>query len=134
MKKSNFVAMIMGTVSCIFFALGMCMTMVAEWNAFRPGVALGAAGMVLALLTVFVWRRMEHKEPVIMNGKTIGILLAGIAGALALGIGMCFVMVWDKLIPGIAVGLAGILLLLCLIPICKGLKTSAEPVKGKNQV
>ena len=37
-------------------------------------------------------------------------------------VGMCMVMVWENLlIPGVLVGLTGILLLLCLIPLCKGL-------------
>lgn len=122
MKKSNFVAMILGTISCIFFALGICMTMIAEWNAFRPGVILGVVGLLFALVTIIVWRKLEHKAPIKMNGKTIGTVFLGIIGALALGIGMCFVMVWGNLIPGIIIGLIGILLLMCLIPICKGLK------------
>ena len=122
MKKSNFVAMILGAISGIFFALGMCMTMIAEWGAFRPGVILGVIGLLFALVTVLVWRKMEHKDPIKMNGKTIGTVFLGIIGALALGIGMCLVMVWGNLVPGIAVGIIGILLLLCLFPICKGLK------------
>lgn len=121
MKKSSFVAMILGAISCIFFALGMCMTTLAEWNAFRPGVILGAVGLVFALITVFVWRKMEHKEPIKMNGKTIGTVFLGIIGALALGVGMCLVMVWSSLVPGIIVGMVGILLLLCLIPVCRGI-------------
>ena len=122
MKKSDFVAMILGAISCIFFALGMCMTMVAEWNAFQPGVILGMIGLLSALVTVIVWRKMEHKAPIKMNGKTISAVFLGIIGALALGIGMCFVMVWGNLVPGIIVGVIGILLLLCLVPIGKGLK------------
>ena len=39
MKKSNFVAMILGTIGGILFALGMCMAMIPEWNAFKPGIA-----------------------------------------------------------------------------------------------
>jgi len=43
--------------------------------------------------------------------------------ALTLGVGMCMVMVWEGLmIWGIVVGLIGIVLLLCLIPVCVGLK------------
>lgn len=122
MKKSNFVAMILGAISGIFFALGMCMTMIAEWNAFRPGVILGVIGLLFALVTGLVWRKMEHKAPIKINGKTIGTVFLGIIGALALGIGMCLIMVWGNLVPGIAVGIIGILLLLCLFPICKGLK------------
>ncbi|MFT3985249.1 MAG: hypothetical protein QM697_15185 [Lachnospiraceae bacterium] len=122
MKKSSFVAMILGTISCIFFALGMCMTMLPQWNAFRQGVIIGCVGLVFALFTVFVWRKMEHKEPIKISPKAIGTVLLGIIGALALEIGMCFVMVWGNLPVGIIVGLIGILLLICLIPICKGLK------------
>lgn len=122
MKKSSFAALVLGTVSGVFFALGMCMAMLPAWNAFKPGVLMGCFGLVLGLITVFVWRRMEHKEPVKVTGKAVLTVIIGIAGALALGIGMCFTMVWGELIAGILIGLVGIVLLLCLVPICKGLK------------
>ena len=32
MKKSNFVAMILGTIGTVFFALGMCMSLLPEWD------------------------------------------------------------------------------------------------------
>ena len=32
MKKSNFVAMILGTIGMVFFALGMCMALIEEWG------------------------------------------------------------------------------------------------------
>ena len=52
----------------------------------------------------------------------VGSIIVGIAGALALGVGMCFCMVWGKMVLGIAIGVMGILILLCLIPLTKGLK------------
>lgn len=52
----------------------------------------------------------------------IGAVLLGIAGALVLGIGMCLTMVWSNMTVGIPVGIVGIVLLLCLIPLLKGLK------------
>lgn len=122
MKKSSFVAVLLGTVSGVLFALGMCMALVAEWDCFRPGVVFGCAGLVLGLVTVLVWRRMEHKQPLRLSGRTILAVVAAIVGALALGVGMCFSMVWDRMALGILIGLAGILLLLCLIPLTKGLK------------
>lgn len=122
MKKSNFVAMILGTISCIFFALGMCMAMIEEWNAFRQGVVVGCVGLAFALITVMVWRKMEKKEPIRITGKAVLTGAVGIIGALALGIGMCFCMVWNNMIPGIIIGLVGIIILMCLIPLCKGLK------------
>lgn len=122
MKKSNFVALVMGTVSGVFFALGMCMAMLPEWNAFRPGVIMGCFGLLIALMTVIVWRKMEHKEPVRITGRVLLTAAVAIVGALGLGVGMCMTMVWGNLVPGILIGLVGIIVLLMLIPICKGLK------------
>ncbi len=122
MKKSNFAAMILGTVGGILFALGMCMALIPEWNAFRPGVVMGVMGAVVLLIMVLVWRKMENKDPIHVSGKTIGTVLLGIVGALLLGVGMCLSMVWSNMITGIVVGLVGIVVLLFLIPLTKGLK------------
>lgn len=122
MKKSTFVAMILGTVGGILFALGMCMALIPEWNAFQPGVIMGVAGAAVLLIMVLVWRRMENKEPIRLSGKTIGAALIGIAGAMLLGVGMCLTMVWSNMVVGIIVGIMGIVVLLCLIPFIKGLK------------
>lgn len=122
MKKSTFVAMILGTIGGILFALGMCMALIPEWNAFQPGVIMGVAGAAVLLIMVFVWRKMENKEPIKPSGKTIGATLIGIAGALLLGVGMCLTMVWSNMVVGIIVGIIGIVVLLCLIPFIKGLK------------
>lgn len=122
MKKSTFVAMILGTIGGILFALGMCMALIPEWNAFKPGVIMGVIGAVVLLIMVLVWRRMENKAPVRLSGKTIGAMLMGIIGALLLGVGMCLTMVWHKMVAGILIGIVGIVVLLCLIPFIKGLK------------
>jgi len=65
---------------------------------------------------------MEHKEPIQFSGKTILTIVVGVAGALALGVGMCFSMVWDKMVIGIVIGMVGIVVLLSLIPLVKGIK------------
>lgn len=122
MKKSTFVAMILGTIGGILFALGMCMALIPEWNAFRPGVVMGVIGAIMLFIMVLVWRKMENKAPVKLSGKTIGATLIGIVGALLFGVGMCLTMVWSHMIVGIIVGIVGIVVLLCLIPFVKGLK------------
>ncbi|OUQ25581.1 hypothetical protein B5E77_10870 [Lachnoclostridium sp. An131] len=122
MKKSSFAAMILGTIGGILFALGMCMALIPEWNAFRPGVIMGVIGAVVLLIMVLVWRRMENKAPVHVSGKTLGTVLLGIAGALLLGVGMCLTIVWSNMILGIVIGIVGIVVLLCLIPLTKGLQ------------
>lgn len=122
MKKSSITAMVLGTVSGLMFAIGMCMALIPEWGARKPGIIFGNVGLLFALITVIVWRRMEHKERIHISGKTFLVFVSGVAGVLALGVGMCFVMVWDKLVTGIVVGIAGIVILLCLIPLTKGIK------------
>ena len=122
MKKSNFVALILGTISGVFFALGMCMAILPEWGMRTQGIVCGVIGLVLMLVTVGVWRKLEGKAPIKVNGKTIGATLLGVLGALLLGVGMCLSMVFAKMILGIVIGIIGIVMLLMLIPLTKGLK------------
>lgn len=122
MKKKNFVSLVMGTIGGILFGIGMCMCLLPEWNVFNQGIAVAVVGAVVLLAMLMTRRKMEGKPAIKLDGKAIGTVIFGIVGALALGIGMCMVMVWNILIWGIIVGLAGIVLLLCLIPICRGLK------------
>jgi len=114
--------MILGTVSGVLFALGMCMALLPEWDAFTEGVIFGAVGLVLGLITLIVWRRMEKKAPIRLSGKTALVIALAIVGALTLGVGMCFCMVWEQLVIGVLIGLVGIIVLLSLIPVIKGLK------------
>lgn len=122
MKKSSFVAWLMGTVSGVLFALGMCMALLPEWDAFREGVIFGAAGMIFGIVTVLVWCKMENKKMPKMSGKNILRTLYGILSVLVLGVGLCMCLVWQKIVWGTLVGLAGIIMLMCLVPMIKGIK------------
>lgn len=122
MKKSSFAALVLGTVSGVLFALGMCMTLLPEWNSFREGIAFGGIGLVLGVITVLVWCRMEHKKMPRMNRKLMFRILYIIAAVLILGTGLCMCMVWRQILWGTLVGLLGIVMLLALIPMIKGLK------------
>lgn len=95
---------------------------IPEWAAFKPGVTLGTVGLVLGPVTVLVWRKMEGKAPIRINGKAVLTVAVGVAGALVLGVGMCFCMVWGKLVLGVIIGLAGIVILLALIPLTAGIR------------
>ena len=120
MKKSNFVALILGTIGVVFFALGMCMALLPEWGLFHQGIICGVIGLVVLLITVAIWRKMEGKVPIKLNGKTVGAVVAGVLGALLLGVGMCLSMVFGQMVLGIVVGVVGIVVLLMLIPLTKG--------------
>lgn len=123
MKKADFVSLILSTVGGILFALGMCMCLIAEWNTFKPGVIMGAAGMLVLAFMLIVRRKMQGKPAIELDQKAVFTVLWSVVGALVLGLGMCMTMVWEGLlVPGVIVGIVGIVLLLCLIPICKGLR------------
>ncbi len=121
MKKSNFIALILGTIGVAFFAIGMCMCMLPEWNMFRQGIVSGIIGLIVLLADVMIWRKLEGKEPIKISGKMIMCLLIGIIGALLLGVGMCLSMVFGRMLFGIIIGLIGIVILLMLIPLTKGI-------------
>ncbi|MFQ9934468.1 MAG: hypothetical protein ACLRVQ_08580 [Lachnospiraceae bacterium] len=89
---------------------------------FGQGVAAGIVGLVVLLIDVIVWRRLEGKEPIKVSGKTVVSVIVGVLGALLFGVGMCLSMVLDKMILGIVIGFVGIFILLMLIPITKGIR------------
>ena len=122
MKKSNFVALILGTVSGVLFALGMCMALLPQWDAFLEGIIFGAVGIALSIVTALVWCKMENKKLPKMNGKNVFRTIYAIVAALVLGVGMCMCLVWGQIIWGTLVGLLGIIMLIALIPMIKGIK------------
>ncbi len=122
MKKRSFIALIAGVFGGLLMALGLCLCLLPEWNAFTQGVIIGCAGLLEALITLFAWRKKEKKMAVHVSWKAVGITAYGIAAFLILGTGMCFIMVWSQLILGIAIGIAGILMLTGMLPMMFGFK------------
>lgn len=122
MKKSSFVALIMGTVSGVLFALGMCMALLPEWNAFKQGVILGGIGIVLSIITVLIWCKMENKKLPKLSVKNVFRTVYIVVSCLVLGVGMSMCLVWQQIVLGTVVGLIGIIMLIALIPMIKGIK------------
>ena len=122
MKKSSFVALVLGTVSGVLFALGMCMALLPEWNAFYEGVIFGSVGIALAIVTSIIWCKMENKKLPKMSAKNVFRILYTIIAILVLGVGLCMCLVWEQIVWGTLVGLLGIVMLIALIPMIKGIK------------
>ena len=123
MKKKSFMFLVLTVVGGLLFALGMCMCLLPEWNAFIPGVVVTALGAATLLVIALVhWIMAGRPMPRIDWGKTGKIAYCVIA-ALVLGTGMSMIMAFEGLmIPGIVVGILGIVLALGIIPVFKGLK------------
>ena len=121
MKKADFITLVIGVVGGLLFAVGMCMCLLPEWGVFSQGVVVAVIGAVV-LLALAIVSAVRSGKKLVIHWKFVGKVLFGTVGALVLGLGMCMIMVWSMMIPGILVGIVGIVLLLCLIPMCMGLK------------
>ena len=125
-KQSTFVALVLGVVGGIFFALGMCAALVEEWGMMSQGIVIGLIGMAILLADVLIWRKMTGKaHPHVSKRAVLGVTL-GVVGALLLGTGMTLVMVAQLMLPGIVVGLVGIAVLLATIPVGAGLQGASQ--------
>ena len=115
MKKSSVAAIsVMGTVGGLLLAIGMCMCLLPEWNAFTPGVILVVLGAVVLVSIWPVSRKAAGKALVHLTGDYVAATLLGLVGAVALGIGLvnCLQTVTTF---GLVVGIVGIVLLLTAI-------------------
>ena len=125
MEKKTFVTLVMSVIGGMLFSLGMCMCLIPEWGTFDQGVVVGAAGAVELVITWLVYRKMAGKAPIKLSAKLIAKIVYGIFAALVFGVGMCMTMVFEgMMIQGIIVGIVGIVLLLGLIPMFVGFKSS----------
>lgn len=123
MKKKSFIFLVLTVIGGLLFALGMCMCLLPEWKAFKPGVVVTALGMlVLAALALVHWI-MAGKPAAKTNWNKVGKVAYCTAAALVLGGGMAMIMAFEGLmLPGILVGMVGIALIMGIIPVVKGLK------------
>lgn len=71
------------------------------------------------------WRSWQaengRKAPVKLSAKAIGTTVVAVLGALLLGVGMCLTMMFNHFVLGIVIGVVGIVVLLMLIPLTKGI-------------
>jgi hypothetical protein len=122
MEKKNFITLVLGVVSGLVFALGMCMCLLPEWNMFRVGVGCTVVGLVAIIATVITYRKMSGATPIKLNMKVVGKVAYGVISSLVLGLGMAMVMAWNLIAWGLIVGVAGLIMLLFLIPMFFGFK------------
>ena len=61
-KRSVVFISVLGTLGGLLLAIGMCMCLLPEWNAFTPGVVLAVIGAVTLTVEDYVQRIMEAIE------------------------------------------------------------------------
>jgi len=109
MTKKNFTFLVIGIVFGLLFSIGLCMALLPEWNAFTPGVVCTAIGLIGLIGLAISYRKQSGKGPIKIDPKIAGRVVYGTISALIMGLGMCMIMVWKLMIPGIIVGTIGLL-------------------------
>ena len=62
MKKDTLLEIILGTIGGLVFAIGMCMTLIPEWDLFNLGVVITVIGFILLLCIIPVYRSTHPKK------------------------------------------------------------------------
>ena len=127
MKKDTLLEIILGTIGGLVFAIGMCMTLIPEWNLFNLGVVITVIGFILLLCIIPVYRSTHpKKQHAPINWGIVFTWIIGVVGALIMGSGISKVMIdapsQSELILGIVVGIIGLLICVLNYPIYSYLK------------
>lgn len=89
MKKETLLEIILGTIGGLVFAIGMCMSLISEWDLFKAGCVVAVIGFIVLLCIIPIYRSNHPKKK---HGKVNwGIVFTwtiGIIGALVMGFGM----------------------------------------------
>ena len=122
MKKNQFIILVIYVVAGLLFSLGMCMSLIPEWNLFELGVVTTAIGGIalICLTTIIYINNYQGKKNI--NWKMVGKIAYAVLASLILGLGMTMVMVWNLMVWGLIVGVLGVIMLLFIIPMFFGFK------------
>lgn len=131
MKKDTLLEIILGTIGGLVFAIGMCMTLIPEWDLFNLGVVITVIGFILLLCIIPVYRSTHpKKQHAPINWGIVFTWIIGVVGALIMGFGMSKVMIdapsQSEFILGIVVGIIGLLICVLSYPIYSYLKSNQK--------
>ncbi len=121
MKKSDFITLIIYTVSTLILALGMCMFTLPEWHLQNIGLPVAIIGLVLEIISWVVQRRLTGKGVPNVNPKLVGKVIYSVVAALVFGGGFAMISSGSFVI-GLVLSLVGLVLVIGIIPVVVGLK------------
>ena len=131
MKKETLKEIILGTVGGLVFAIGMCMSLIPEWNMLKTGVIVTIIGFIILLFIIPIYRKSHPKKK--NKPVNLGIVftwIIGVIGSLVLGFGMSKVMVetsnQNDMIIGIITGIIGLFICILNYPIYAYIKDNKD--------
>ena len=133
MKKETLLEIILGTIGGLVFAIGMCMSLLPEWNMFKAGVITIIIGFIILLCIIPVYRASHPKKAKEKKPTDWGIVLTwtiGVIGSLIMGFGMSKILVGDAstsdMIVGIITGVVGLVICVLNYPVYAYIKSNKE--------
>ncbi len=127
MKKETLLEIILGTIGGLVFAIGMCMSLIPEWNLFTTGIVIAIVGFIILLCIIPIYRKSRpKKEPKPINWGFVLAWIIGVVGALIMGFGMSKTMIdgatQTEMITGIITGVIGLIICVLDYPVYSYLK------------
>ena len=118
MKKETLLEIILGTIGGLIFAIGMCMCLIPEWNAFTAGVIVAIIGFIILLAIIPIYRSTHPKKPSKpIDWALLTPWIVGVVGSLIMGFGMSRIMVGGAstadMVVGLITGVVG--LIICVL-------------------
>ena len=131
MKKDTLLEIILGSIGGLIFAIGMCMTLIPEWDLFNAGVVVAIIGFIVLLCIIPIYRKHHpRKNSGKINWGIVATWIIGVVGALVMGFGMSRVMIdgatKTDMIVGIITGIVGLLVCVLNYPIYSYIKGVKE--------
>ena len=122
MKKETLLEIILGTIGGLIFAIGMCMSLVEEWDMLVPGIVVASVGFIILLCIIPVYRKSHpRKKHGPINWSITLTWLIGILASLIMGFGMSKVLVGTPstkdMIIGIITGVIGLIICVLNYPV-----------------
>ena len=121
MNKNSFIAMFLGCISAIFSGAGALFMLIIGWDALGVGLAFEFLGLLFLVCMLLSWRKIKDKASVVFSKRVVLIVMIAIVGVFVLGFGLCLIMLWNHTIIGSIQSGVGLFMLICLIPLLRGL-------------
>lgn len=107
--KIKKVTVMNGIFGFLLFAIGMCMCLVPQWNAFYFGIFLIVIGMLLMFLTWFLWGKLTNRPKFKISKEVFISTLLKTLSLLILGLSLSLVLVWEQIFAGILLGIPALM-------------------------
>ena len=129
MRKETLLEIIIGTIGGLVFAIGMCMSLIEEWDMLIEGIIVGIIGFIILLCIIPIYKKSHPKVEKKAKEIDFGIVatfIIGIVGALVMGFGMSKILVDDvgktDMIIGLITGVIGLIVCVLNYPVYSYIK------------